>query len=278
MRLLRPVTLVLGAALVAGCGSAGAPHASSGTAPLDRLTPVEAVGAASDRTVAARSSKFTLSSAAVVAGRSVTFSGTGAFDYARRLGSMTFTIPAAAGGATTTFEERLLGDTLYLALPNQTGVYYKLSLSQLGGTSFGGSADPTTGLAVLHSATGVTSVGHETLRGVTTTHYTGTYDVTAALAKAQGPVRDLLAGTLKSTNLKTVPFDAFIDEQGRLARMVQHITVGSVASAAATFQTTTTLDFFDFGTPVTVEAPPAAQVKDGAPLLNFLGGKPPAHN
>jgi hypothetical protein len=40
---------------------------------------------------------------------------------------------------------------------------------------------------------------------------------------------------------------------------------------------TTTLEFFDFGTSVTVTAPPAAQVKDGSPLVASLGGKAPTH-
>ncbi len=275
MRLSRPAWLVLGGLLLAGCGSASHPGASA--TPRDRLSAVDSVSAAADRTSAAGSSKFTLATTTMVSGQTVSLNGSGAFDYAHRTGMMTFAIPAGVSGRTATLEERLLGDAVYITLPGQPGTFYKLSLSQLGSTSLGSGADPTAGLAVLRGATAVRIVGHELVRGADTTRYSGSYDVAAALAKAPAKIRAVLAATLSSSNLSAVPFEAFLDDQGRMRRLVTRLSAHSPSLPNQVIESITTLEFFDFGTPVTVSAPPASQVKDGSRLVASLGGKVTTH-
>ncbi len=270
MRLARSVTVATGALLLlAGCGPSSARTATPTT-----LSAVDALSAAAAKTVAAKSSLFALSSSTVVSGQTVTFTGTGAFDYVRHIGKMTFNLPTAlTAGKSSSIEERVIGDSVYMQLPTQPGLFYRLSLTQIGATSLGSGADPSTGLAVLTGASHVTAVGHEAVRGVSTTHYAGTYDVAAALAKATGTIKALLTHTLAQSNLKAVPFDAYVDDQGRMRRMVQHLSVTSPATGSQPITSVTSLDFYDFGTAVDVVAPPAAQVKDGSPLAALLTGK-----
>jgi hypothetical protein len=103
---------------------------------------------------------------------------------------------------------------------------------------------------------------------VSTTHYKGTYDVQAALAKLTGPAKDALSRTLGNGSVSAVPFEAYVDKQNRLRRFVQQFTATQTGGLKVT--TLTTLDLYDFGTPINVTAPPASQVKDGAPLLDAL--------
>src|SRR5581483_9141244 len=106
-------------------------------------------------------------------------------------------------------------------------------------------ADP---LALLRSspATAV-MVGHETVRGVATTHLRVTLDL-AALAtrlRSQGY-------TVDDPGRATEPADLWVDAQGRLRRMT---SPGRSGGASGTI----TLELFDYGVHVDVQPPPADQ-------------------
>jgi len=278
MRLSRlALPLLLTGALVAGCGGGSSKQTSPSTGQTQpsqqpQLSPVAAVQGASDATSKAGSSKFALSSVAKFGANEVTISGDGAIDYAKRTGQLTLKLAQGAQRGAT-IEERFLGDTLYVSAPQQPGTFYKLALKDLVGTSLASSADPTAGFQVLKGASSdVTEVGKEKVRDADTTHYKGTYDAQAALAKVSGVSKQLLQSSLQGSDLSKVPFDAYLDSQGRLRKLVQQLTVHPKAAKGMAVQTTTTLEAFDFGTPVTASAPPAAQIKDGAPLVKALRG------
>lgn len=254
---------VLVAGLLAACSSSDS--GSSGGGPAGG-SPTLVVQAASDTTSKAGSAKFEQKTVATVSGRELTTTTSGAFDPAHKLA--TIEVSVAAGGRAQSIQERLVGDALYVTDPQAPDSFYKMSVADLVGTSLGSGADPTAGFQALKAASAdVTKVGSEQVRGVATTHYKGTFDENAALAKVSGATKDLLTAAFKGSDVSAVPFEAWVDDQGRLRRTVQTLTI---SPAGAPVTSRSTIEVYDFGTSVSVSAPPAAQVKDGAPLLAAL--------
>ncbi len=266
----RPLAaLALGTALLAGCGGSGGGGGGS-TEQAQDLDELLQASAAS--TAESGSSKVSVSSTTTVADQEVVFAGEGAFDHDAGTGELSFSVPGADGtaGGGGTIEERIVGDDLYLALPQQPG-FYKVALSEVAGTSLGSSTDPTAALQALQGLTDVEEVGEAEVRGATTTHYRGTLDVSQAVEAATGSAKEVLETSLSSA--KTVPFEAYLDEEGRLVKLVQTISLAaSEATQGNAVESSTVLELFDFGTAVDVTAPPAAEVRDGAPLLAALQG------
>ena len=94
----------------------------------------------------------------------------------------------------------------------------------------------------------VDEVGTETIDGVNTTHYLVTI------------VDD-----------EAAPFDVWIDDEGLLRQI---ITSQSQADdeTGESVQVEFTIRFFDYGEPVTIEAPPEDKVVDGSSMTSLLGG------
>ncbi len=261
----RLLLAVLGLILLVGCADA-APTAPAGPAP-DAL-----IRAAAEQTTGAGSSRFVLTTTTAIGKQNVTLAGEGAYDYAKKVGRLTFDIPGPGGRAGGgRIEQRLIGNDLYLSLPQEPNAFYKLSISDVAGTSLGNSTDPIASLQALAGVGEVHEVGTEAVRDVQTTHYAGEYDVAQALAQAQGTAKLILETTLGKLSLKRVPFEAYLDEQGRMVKFVQRLELpASAQTANQPVVSTFTLELFDFGTAVAVTAPPAEEVKDGAPLLAAL--------
>lgn len=261
----RPALLPLAAAcsliaLLSACGgSDGAPGGGGD------LAPAAAVRAAAETS---GTSKFALTSETVVTGKPLQVTGAGAFDHGSKEGTLTLTLPAG------TVDQRVVDDSVYLALSQQPGVFYELSLAEVQGTSLGGSTDPSASYAALAAAgDDVEEVGEEQLRGAGTTHYRGTLDVQEALATLKGSAKQVAEATLGRAGKDELPFDAWIDDEGRLRKYVQELEVpAGPTTGGQPVQSTTTLELYDFGTEVDVEVPPAAQIRDGAPLLRALRG------
>lgn len=277
---------VAGLLLVGGCGSSssttaapksgsGSGSSSTGTAskaatPL-AVDSVAVVRDAGKKVIGSGSSKLTLTSSTKVGTQTIVFGGDGIFDYSHKLGQLVIKLPATGSARGAEIQERITGGNLYLALPNMPGSFYKVSLADIGGTSLGSSSDPTASFSTLSSVSqGVQKLGTEQVRGASTTHYRGSVDVVKATAKTTGIAHDLVQGLLKN-GLKTLPFDAYVDDQGRLRKYVQTVALpASAKTAGKPINSTTTIELYDFGTKVDVQPPPAAQVKDGAPLLKAL--------
>lgn len=263
---------VLALALTTGCGGGSEPSADPAPAESD-LGPVELVRASADATQDAGSARIELTSEIVVGEQTVSFTGSGAFDAAARRGTFSLDVPVAGG----VIEQRIVDDTVYLTLPQEPGVFYSIPLADLAGTSLGGSTDPTAALQALRGvADDVKEVGTEVVRDVETTHYTGYLDVAAAIEQAQGLPKAVLQSTLGRLGVERVPFDVHLDEEGRVRRYAQVLEVPAGEQTGGQALTSrSSVDVFDFGSPVEVEAPPSEQVKDGTPLLQLLQGALP---
>ena len=139
-----------------------------------------------------------------------------------------------------------------------------------------GQSDPTQFLAYLETvSSNVTKVGSETIRGVVTTHYHASLDLGKAVDQAKVPasLRDDLHKLLHTKSGSTIPADVWVDGDGLARRIQVEIDVGTTFSIAGVHtdsppKITVSMDLYDFGVPVHVEAPPAAEIIDWNDLEN----------
>ena len=257
-------------ALLAGCSGATDPEPAATSA-----EPVN-VGAlfrqAAVDTDAAGSGRYVLITTTKVNDVDVTFSGEGIYDWSADLGQTTYDIPVGK------VLQRLLGPDLFLALPQQPKVFFKLKTSDVANSPVGGTVDPSAQLHLLAAVETAEAVGEEEVRGEPTTHYRGTYDVARAIRGGRGvqqPALTSLLGVAK--DMKEASYDVFLDEDGLLRRLQQTVEVpASDATGGQELAVTTTLELYDFGIEVKVVPPAASAVRDGAPLLAALRKALPA--
>lgn len=256
-----------GAALVAlvGCGGG----ASTADRP-DTLRPQAALAAAVEQTQDVSSFRFALTSSTDAGGQVVEFSGGGVATSDGSAAEMTFSLPGGGGE----LRQRIVDGVMYMEVPQQPGVFYELQVSDLVDTSLAASTDVTAGLAALRAAgADAEEVGREDVRGEQTTRYRGTMDVSKALEAFKGPLREQFEQVLASGGTQDVPFDAWIDDEGRIRQVDQTLTL-EMPQLPEPLEVRTRLEMYDFGVEVDVQAPPASAVRDGAPLLDALGAMP----
>jgi hypothetical protein len=256
---MRPVLVPAALALlvVSACGSGG------GKTTSDSLSPAAAVRTAVAHTESG-SSKLDLSIVTRTGGTDVTFTGNGAFAYSGTdvVGSMTLTV------GPSTIDERITGGYLYLKVPGQG--FYKIKLSDLVGTDLAGSSNPGSSAELLAAIGDSTKkVGTETVAGAKTTHYAGVIKISDAVGQLKTDFARSAVQKLKDSGVTEIPVDVFLDDQSRVRRLVEHVSL-SIKGTAATV--TTQIDFHDFGTKVDVQVPPADQIKDGSAFLAQLKG------
>lgn len=269
----RLLLAALGLTVLVGCSDADK-RAPAGPAPEVLIR------AAAEQTTSAGSSRFVLTNTTAIGAQDVTVAGEGAYDYAKKVGRLTFDVPGpggkAAGGR---IEQRLLGKDFYIKLPREQS-FYKLLISDVAGTSLGNSTDPIASLQALAGVSEAREVGTETLRDIPTTRYSGEYDAALALQQAQGTAKLILTTTLGRVTDQRVPFDAYLDSQGRMVKFAQRLELPATSQTNGQPRISTfTIELFDFGTVVDVVPPPELEVKDGAALLESLkdaSPRPPA--
>jgi hypothetical protein len=132
-------------------------------------------------------------------------------------------------------------------LQQGTGV----NLSQL--TQQVQNSNPLMQTQMLAAAKDVRAVGTQTIDGVTTTHYTGTYSLSAGLAKLPASQRAVAQKGLQTLGVKTVRFNVWIDGQHQTRKIV-------VAEAGSVENMTMTMQVTGINQPVSVTLPPASQV------------------
>jgi hypothetical protein len=273
------VALTAAALAVAGCSaSSGKSTASSGgSKPASppatasgngggSLTAVEAV-----RQAAAQAQKATSYAADVT----VQTTGTGNSTMSGTLKQQTEPSPLAVADFSTVSVQ---GQTIQGGLEeivNNSGLYLKMAtlaketgkpwvefpasgLSKVDGTSFSqllqnGSNDPLLQAQMLSSSTNVKKVGTATINGVPTTEYTGTYPISAGLAKLPAAGRGKIASQLQQMGLTTEQFTVWLDGQQQVRKVVT-AAKGTSESVASTIVVTSV------NQPVSVTLPPASQV------------------
>lgn len=272
-----------GAALVAtglvlsACSSSGKTAAPAAQADS---SPDQIVAAAYTKTTDAHTAKTAMSTQVSAGGQTLPITANGVVDFAGHTAQLTETLPANAGS----MEIRFLNGMVYLQLPGQLGQQlaggkqwasidanklaqqqYGASLSELQGSM---PSDPTDALGYLRGASDqVRELGPDTVDGTPAKHYDVTIDLDKASAGQPAQAQQATKQLERQLGTHTLPAQVWIDEQGRMRKIVmdEKITPPSPAPgkpATGPVSLAVTETFSDFGTPVNVTAPPADQTAD----------------
>lgn len=142
-----------------------------------------------------------------------------------------------------------------------------------------GSSDPTATLDYLRGAGDVTELGSEDVRGVSTTHYSAVVNFQDALDATPEDQRegmrqflDALPAELDLDALE-FPIEVWIDGDGLPRRMHMELDLGKLAPGALpdSAAMSMTMELFDFGEDVSIEAPPTGEVTDITDLSDLSG-------
>lgn len=249
----------------------------------DDRTPQEIVFASAAATEEAKSSKIlmTVDVPKSDVTPATTITAEGAFDYETRSGRMVMQLPIPGGGE---IEMVTRDDVVYMRMPPQMSAgfggkpWVSIDLADAAAASGGdlsafgpvNGIDPTQALAQLRGVTDdVRAVGEETVRGTKTTKYRLTIDLARVVEQAPEAQREMVRNAVEKLGSGAVPAEAWIDAEGRLRKFTQRTTIDGIG------ETVVTMELFDFGTDVVVEAPPADQVADLGPMLRQGAGATP---
>lgn len=270
MRGVRYVLVLAGACvLAAGCGTTSAQTAN--------------LAAAAGHTAGQRA-RVAVTISMRTGGMAVSFTQTGVFDFAHSRGMLSMQGPM---GMTEIF----LPPTTYIKIPGGGGGPLPHGKSwiavhgALGGPvssfvgPFGGGADPADLLASLTAiSSSVAKLGTSTVRGVPVTGYLVKIDPAKAAAQVPHQQRAGMRDFARLLGRGAIPVQVWVDGQNlvRRVRLSLHLPGGMGAPGSARMVQVT--DFYAFGVPVHVSAPPAAQVttpsRFGSSVSFTSGGSP----
>ncbi len=277
---LGAIAITAGAIAVAGCSSSSSNNSASGKASGSASASASSGGASSGgasltaaqavREAAQHAQKATSYAADIT----VQTSGTASSTIAGTLKQQTTPSPLAVADFNSVtvqgqqvpggMQEIINGGGIYLKLAElskQTGKpWIKIpgsDVSKLGGASLSqllqnGSNDPLVQTQMLASSTNVKKVGTATINGVPTTEYTGTYPITAGLAKLPAATRGKIASQLKAMGLTTEHFTVWLDDQQQVRKVVN-------SAKGTSEQVASTITVTSVNQPVTATLPPASQ-------------------
>jgi hypothetical protein len=256
---MRSLALLLlpAAALLAACGGAS-------------VSP-DSVAHAATKTSSTKSYRVAATTKLKVQGRKLTFKANGAFDPKQRIGRMNLDMSQLGqiqGGQGSPYNLGyatfiMSGTSMFMRIPLLRQTYPSLrpwvkidlrNTARSGGLDsflqFGAGGDPATVLGYLQGLGKLNKEGNEDVRGVSTTHYSGTIDVDKL---KDGAALRKLAGQGK------IPVDVWVDKAGyvRREKWKEKVSLGNSKS-----DLDLQLDLFDFGTPVTAQVPAATDVSD----------------
>jgi hypothetical protein len=258
-----------------GAGKPGGVHLTAGQ---------DALAKVSSQTTGLKSFRATMSMSTGMSGAQTQIKGKLAYQLKPTL-AMRFDVPSmnVGGQKSRGFSEILVGDQLYMKMPALAAKSGKpwigLSLDKLKESSGldlkamenqGSQGDPTVNAKMLTASKDVRSVGTETVGGVSTTHYRGTFTLQEALAKLSGEQRAEAQKSLGQSGIDKMTFDIWVDGQ-QLPRKMSMAT-----PPGAKLDMKTTMTYTAFNAPLSITAPPKSQVADGSDLMGGGGANQPA--
>ncbi|MEV4599000.1 hypothetical protein AB0K15_16510 [Amycolatopsis sp. NPDC049253] len=279
------------ALVLTGCGSkaengtaapAGAKPELGLAAPFSNV--IELATASKQGTQKSKSSKVSMEMSA--AGNTVTAQGVASYEPGNPEMSMTMTTEGQQ------MEMRLVDKTMYIKMPAaqlaQLGTdkpWVKISpdaddpMSQaLSGSmsQAGDNSDPTKMLDQIAEAGKIVSSDQTTLDGQQVNHYKVEIDIAKAMDKFTQSMpaasKAQLEQAIKGKDIK-IPAEIWVDKnQLPLEITMDESSMMQAMGAGAAGTGKMTLKYSDWGTPVTVAAPPADQVTDLSAMLKKMGG------
>ncbi|MBC9719158.1 hypothetical protein H9Y04_42270 [Streptomyces sp. TRM66268-LWL] len=206
----------------AGCSPGGAAADDAGGDPQEILRH------AADGLVEARTARARTSMEMASGGTRVTIRGSGTYDFVRRVGELRVQLPQDPSGAEpqAPITEMLAPGALYMknrgaGVPDDKWVRIDTATLSDGNLVTGGATDPLTAAELLRGARSVEYVGTTEVNGVEVRHYRGLADLGRAAELAPEENRAVLRAAVKGFSKDTVPFDAYVDDEGRL-RKIRH--------------------------------------------------------
>jgi len=173
----------------------------------------------------------------------------------------------------TSMEARYLADAYYAHMGDtfaaKTGGRHWLRYAYDDLKSLGGGADladqmrsttPNQSVRLLLDSDDVRALGRETVDGRTTTHYSGTVDV-------EDVTDTELRQRLQNADVTAETLDIWINEKNLLVKKVEK-------TSTANGRVTQTAHYSDYGVPVAVRKPPAADTADFKSLLSQSSTNP----
>ncbi|MFF5013939.1 hypothetical protein [Streptomyces sp. NPDC001165] len=249
-----------------GCSSSGAAAQGVNGAGGD---PVTALQRAADTLRGAGSSKATTSMEMATGGTRVTIRGKGVYDYRRRLGQLTVILPEDPAGTSEhrPITELLAPGALFMknrgaGVPADKWVRVETASLSDGNLVTGGATDPYAAAEVLRGTRTATYMGRTKVGGTQVRHYRGTADLSHASRRASAADRASLATAAKGFATAEVPFDAYLDDEGRIRKLRQHFSFVNGREKTAVAVASTTL-LYDFGAPVDVRLPSPKDIYAG---------------
>ncbi|MFI9823824.1 hypothetical protein ACIHFC_25645 [Streptomyces sp. NPDC052013] len=257
---------VVGCLWVAGSGCSPSGAVTGGPPAGD---PVEVVERAADALVDARSSKARTSMEMATGGTRVTIRGEGVYDFAKRMGRLKVVLPEDPAGASARrpITELLAPGALYMknrgaGVPADKWVRVDTATLSDGNLVTGGVTDPLTAAEVLRGTRTATFVGRTEVAGAAVRHYRGTADLAVAARRAAEADRAALRTAAKGFATAEVPFDVYLDDQGRIRKIRHRFSFVNGQQERPVAVASTTL-LYDFGVPADVRLPEAGDIYAG---------------
>ncbi|MFI6944219.1 hypothetical protein ACIBI4_33610 [Streptomyces sp. NPDC050418] len=271
------------AAPVVGAGLASLVLATTGCSPGGAAAddaggdPREVLRSAAAALVEAGTARARTSMEMASGGTRVTIRGAGTYDFVRRVGELKVQLPQDPSGAEQQgpITEMLAPGALYMknrgaGVPADKWVRIDITTLSDGNLVTGGATDPLTAAELLRGAQSVEYVGPAEVDGTVVRHFRGVADLSRAAKLASKENRAVLKAAAKGFSKDSVPFDAYLDDQGRLRKLRQEFSFangqagGGKAPRGAkgvAVLSTTWLDAF--GTKAAAELPEAGDIFAG---------------
>ncbi|MGC4986346.1 MULTISPECIES: hypothetical protein [unclassified Streptomyces] len=248
-----------------GCSGGGTAAEDVRTGPGTAGTLRQAV-AALER---AGSAKASTSMEMATGGTRVTIRGQGVYDFRKQTGRLKVLLPQDPAGAAEhrPITELLAPGALFMknrgaGVPADKWVRVETAGLTDGNLVTGGATDPYAAAELLRGARSVTYVGKTEVAGISVRHYRGTADLGTAARDASAGQRPALRAAAKGFATTEVPFDAYLDDEGRL-RKVRHRFSFVNGQRTGTVAVASTLLLYDFGSPAVVRLPDSSDIYAG---------------
>lgn len=253
--------VVAAAGLVAGCSGAGAVGGAAGGGDARGGDAVRLLHGAADALREAGSSKARTSMEMATGGTRVTIRGEGVYDYRRQRGRLKVMLPQDPAGTSEhrPITELLAPGALFMkhrgaGVPDDKWVRVETATLSDGNLVTGGATDPFAAAEVLRGARTATYVGRTEVAGTAVRHYRGTADLAVAAEGATAGSRGALAAAARGFATARVPFDVYLDDEGRIRKVRHRFSFVNGRQEEAVAVASTTL-LYDFGAPVDVRLP-----------------------
>lgn len=253
------------AVCLGACGCSGGATAEDAR-PAD---PLDTLHRAADALVTAGTSRARTAMEMATGGTRVTIRGEGVYDYRSRRGRLTVTLPQDPAGTVEhrPITELLAPGALFMknrgaGVPADKWVRVDTATLSDGNLVTGGATDPFAAAELLRGARSATYAGRAELSGSEVRHYRGTADLALAARAATGGGRGALAAAAKGFATTEVPFDVFLDDQGRIRKVSHRFSFvnGHRGTVVAVVSTTV---LYGFGAAADVRLPAAKDIFAG---------------